>query len=149
MLVRNMKLKDYDAHQKLMNQLHTLHVDSRPDIFVPFVGITVEKFKEFLEDNSHIFLALEHEESVIGICEVRLPNDKLSSKRAIIEVISIEEKYMNKGYGTKFVEAVETVLRKKDIDRIELNVWKFNEAAIHFYEKLGFSIQRMGLEKRL
>lgn len=47
MIIRDMTLQDYDAADKLMQHLHKLHFEARPDIYVqkehPY---SVEEFEE-------------------------------------------------------------------------------------------------------
>ena len=51
-----------------------------------------------------------------------------------------------KGYGKEIIKAVKNIAQEHNIHRIELNMWTFNEDALKFYEKTGFSTYRRYLE---
>ena len=73
------------------------------------------------------------------------------NKRTIlfIEDIVVDKNYYNEGIGTKLFTFIEEKARLLNIDSIELNVWNLNENALKFYEKMGFKVQRMQMEKRI
>lgn len=67
MIIRDMTLQDYDAADKLMQHLHKLHFEARPDIYVqkehPY---SVEEFEENVASDKCICLAAEEDGEVVG-----------------------------------------------------------------------------------
>ena len=66
-----------------------------------------------------------------------------------IEVIVVDSNYRRKGIGKMLYNNLLDKAKKENVDSIELNVWAFNNAAIHFYESLGMSVKNMKLERIL
>jgi len=58
----------------------------------------------------------------------------------------VGEALRRQGVGTMLIEHVHAWAREREIDYVDLTVFAFNEAAIAFYEMLGYSIvsHRMG-----
>lgn len=52
--------------------------------------------------------------------------------------ICIKENFRNKGYGSKLMKALIDFCQENNIKNITLEVNKYNENAILFYEKFGF-----------
>ncbi len=149
MKIRYTKLEDYKIHQSLMEQVHEIHKDARPDIFVEYEKLPLLVFRNLLESDERVNLVLEVDGRVIGICDLKVATDKFDQKRLILSEICIDKEHIDKGYGTKFIDGIVTFLKEKNYVRIELSVWNFNEKAIKFYEKLGFKTQKIVLEKEL
>ena len=80
----------------------------------------------------------EGEEEPIGV--ISLMNISEANASADMSVIVGEEKDRHEGFGT---EAIRTLLRyafeERDLHRVALSVFDYNEAAVRSYEKLGFT----------
>lgn len=60
MIIRAMELKDFEEVDKLMKQLHQVHVNGRPDLFVPLEHpYSAEKFSEMINDSEVISILAE------------------------------------------------------------------------------------------
>lgn len=58
-----------------------------------------------------------------------------------IHKLYVLPEHHNKGYGRKLIEAIKSILLKKGIRSLDLNVNRFNNAR-HFYERAGFQMIR-------
>ena len=47
------------------------------------------------------------------------------------------------------MDFIRTFARERDLRRIELNMWEFNQGALAFYEAVGFSTYRRYMEMTL
>lgn len=152
MIIRDMTLQDYDAADKLMQHLHKLHFEARPDIYVqkehPY---SVEEFEENVASDKCICLAAEEDGEVVGICFVELRDRSVMVEMpvAMMNALCVDEAHQRKGIATKLFE--ETTKRAKDAGakRLDLMLWGFNESARAFYESLGMKEQRRILEQEL
>lgn len=98
------------------------------------------------QDDSRVdlIIALQENHQIIG--DIVLMDIDFQNRNASIRVAINSEEYFGKGYGT---EAMRLMLDYGfgvlNLHRIELEVFSFNERAIHTYEKLGF--KREGLKR--
>ena len=72
-----------------------------------------------------------------------------TAKSAFIYDLSIREDLRGKGYGRKAMEKFEKVVKEMGIGRIGLNVFGHNHAARALYEKMGYQIGGIGMNKTL
>ena len=63
-----------------------------------------------------------------------------------VEEIAVEETFRRRGIGIQLVEYMKQDARRKGFDRVELDVWEFNEGALEFYEAAGFHTFRRFME---
>ena len=50
MRIRDMKISDYNYVDKLMQQVHSLHVENRPDLYVKIEHpYSIDEFKKIVE----------------------------------------------------------------------------------------------------
>jgi len=70
-------------------------------------------------------------------------------KEAFIIDFLIHEEYQNRGYGKLALLLLEEEVKSKGFDRIGLHVFGNNKVARHIYEKHGFEITSMQMEKKL
>lgn len=63
--------------------------------------------------------------------------------------LGVDEKYRNRGIGTKLVKKVETWCLEHSIDEVELDVYPFNIEAIKFYEQLNYGVLNVRRNKIL
>lgn len=152
MMFRDMTIQDYDAVDKLMQHLHKLHFEARPDLYVDKAHpYSLEEFEEKVMSDKCICLAAEEDGEVVGICFVELRDRSLMVEMpmAMMNALCVDEAHQRKGIATKLFE--EATKRAKDTGakRLDLMLWGFNEAARAFYEKLGMKEQRRILEREL
>ena len=70
-------------------------------------------------------------------------------RRAFIYFIGIDEQSRGKGYGKAAMLALETAVRPKGADHIDLNVFGDNPTAIRLYEGLGYLPTAINMRKML
>lgn len=106
--------------------------------------LTDEAIREML-DGSYIALVNDHQELIGFFCtgdDAIVPVGKkfgVYSDKSIDMGLGMNPKYVGKGSGFEFCSFILRYIEKNDKGRpIRLTVAKFNERAIHLYEKLGF-----------
>ena len=93
-------------------------------------------FNYFYETFPKGFIVAEFGKKIIGFI-VGLP---INSKTAKILMLSVSEDHRKKQIGSKLLNQLLMLLKKKKIENIELEVRTINRKAIKFYEKHGFKI---------
>ena len=100
MQIRNMVLDDYKEVDRLMAQVHKLHVNGRPDLYIDVEHIySFEQFKEMVENEDMITILAEEGESVVGICMVsmRAKTGMVKRRTAYMEDLCVDELCRGKG----------------------------------------------------
>lgn len=148
MQIRSYEQSDFAFCKQILQEIHNLHEENRPDIYHK-----VDLSDEFVKDMfSDINLVAVENGQVVGILiasiKHTLENEMMKSIDMIwVEGIGVSKKFQKKGIGTELFHELEKIAKEKGISKIELNVWNFNQGALKFYQKLGFKIKSMRLEK--
>ena len=152
MRIRNITISDYNDVDKLMQQVHSLHVKNRPDLYVELEHpLSKTEFEEQVQNNNLISVVAEEKGVVIGLCIVTIRNKSgmVNKKIAYMDDLCVDEKFRGKGIGKELFSYVSNIVKEKGANRLDLMVWSFNKNALNFYEELGMTTQRYILEKEL
>lgn len=146
MIVEIPKMADCKEINNLAKQVHELHVNWRPDIFLSVDEvIKKEELKEKI-NNKKIFVAKEQNHIVgyiiFDIKEKNNPNMKYR-KQLHIEAICVDEKNRNRGIGTELLKFVRVIAKENNCTDIHLTVNEENIDAIKLYEKFGFKVMNI------
>ena len=130
--VRNSRVSDTESIYKLLRVIADLHRTARPDMFDGLVSKYTESEveKRLSNEDNGVFVA-EIEGAVVGyvFCEV------------------IKEGSGNTLYIDDLcVDKAGEYAKQKSCTCLMLNVWEFNENAISFYEKYGFTTRTRHME---
>ena len=137
---------------ELRRMVNELHVSGRPDIFRPGFGEEIQAFLYTLfdSDTGGVIVA-EADGQIAGyamICVIRRAASPYNLERSFyhVEEFGVDEAYRRRGVATALVEYMKRDAKAKGLDKIELDVWAFNEDALAFYEAAGFSTYRRFME---
>ncbi len=150
--LRPLTMEDYDAFSALMQQLHRLHVENRPDMYAPREQLySPQDFEEMVTSEEHIAIGAEKNNQLVGICVLSLKKRNFMVKEisAYMEELVVEENLRHQGIATALFHEAERISREKGAKRLDLMVWDFNENAKSLYEQLGMTPQRYIYEKKL
>lgn len=150
--IRPLTMADYDAFSALMQQLHRIHVEHRPDMYVPRdVLYSPQDFEEMVSTDDHIAIGAEQAGKLVGICILSLKKRSfmVNQLSAYMEELVVEESLRHQGIATALFHEAERISREKGAVRLDLMVWDFNEGAKSLYEQLGMKPQRCIYEKKL
>jgi shikimate dehydrogenase len=67
----------------------------------------------------------------------------------LVDQISVNADQRSKGYGEALMQVVFEQAKSLGITRVVLGVWAFNQRAIAFYERLGFTPRDIRMEARV
>ena len=156
MIIRNLKLEDFDDVNNLFMQLHNSEMEHRPDLFRKIEKPTTSRawdFEASLTDNSKIMIGAEIDSKIVGfvIVQIKKAEYKIQTPRtfAYFENIVVDENYRRQGIGTAMYQEGVKRAKEQGATSMELKVWNFNTGAIEFYQSLGMSVQSLTMEKAI
>ncbi|MBR5975720.1 MAG: GNAT family N-acetyltransferase [Clostridiales bacterium] len=151
--VRRAESKDIPRIMELLVQVDMVHHNGRPDIFKgPVTKYDAEELSEILADDTRPIFVCENDDGlVIGhafcIHKQEVDHAVLTDiKTLYIDDICVDEAFRGTGAGKTLYEHVLAYAREKGFYNMTLNVWSCNPGAIRFYEAMGLTPQRIGME---
>lgn len=146
------RIEDFDKVNKLAKQVHELHVNWRPDLFLNVDEvISKENFEEMIEAKE-IFIAKIQDEIVgyitFNIKEKNNPSMRYR-KQLQIEAICVDEKSRGKGIGTALLKYTKEYGKENNCTDLYLTVNKENENAIKVYEEFGFKVKSIAYSMQI
>ncbi len=151
-LIRKGLFEDYDMVNKLAFELYYLHHINRPDIFNK-TDICFSKeayFKELDDPKANIFV-VEKDHNIIAYACFHLVNKRQTLLKCARNYVTIEDfvvskSHRNNGVGKLLHAEIFKYARMNSCTSIELDVLAFNENAIDFYIKLGYTAKNYCFE---
>lgn len=152
MLIRMAVQADKPAINDLRREVNQLHVDGRPDFFVPGFPQELADYLDviFMQENGEIVVA-EQDGKIVGVAcltYVERPATvyRMAQRYCDIDELDVAAPFRRQGIGRAMFDFIRSRSAEKGFDRIELNMWEFNEDALRFYESLGFRTYRRYME---
>ncbi|MGN0498472.1 MAG: GNAT family N-acetyltransferase [Acutalibacteraceae bacterium] len=151
-MVRYANYEELEQVNKLRKQVNELHCNGRPDIFRS--GFCKEMqdiiFDVWNSENADIIVA-ERNGVICGFACVEyvvkpLSPYNLERKYYHIVEFGVDEEYRRQGVASEMLDFIREEARKRGLDKIELDMWEFNENALKFYEAVGFKTYRRYME---
>ncbi len=156
MFVRKAEKGDIKGIMSLLYQVAEVHHKGRPDIFKGGASkYTEEELSEIITDiKTPVFVAVDDKGLVCGhaFCVFKESVDNhvlVNNKSLYIDDICVDENHRGKHIGTMLCNASLALAKEEDCYNVTLNVWCLNEGAMEFYRALGFTPQRITMEKFL
>jgi GNAT superfamily N-acetyltransferase len=104
-------------------------------------AILKERFKEMITQNYEC-VGVYDADQLIGVSGLWFCTRHYSGRSVELDHVFIDDVYRNKGLGTQFINWIETYVKTKGYQAIELNAYIDNVPSQNFYEKDGF--QKLG-----
>ena len=154
MQIRRANLKDAGILSTLNADVQRLHADALPHLFKQPErdAFALQFMREQLPDPNNYFFIGSLDGEDIGYIFTRVidrPENPYTYAwhYVYIDQISVKPAYQNKGFGKLLIQEVVRLAEEVGADWTGLDSWTFNEVAIAFFEKQGFSTfnQRMWL----
>ena len=150
-MIRFATEKDLHGINRLRKQVNDLHVQGRPDIFKDGFARELEEYAAwYLQSPDNDILVCERDGAIVGMVMVDYiakPETPYSLARAFCHIaeICVDEQCRRQGIAHSLLEAVRDEARKRGLNKMELDVWAFNDA-LDFYTSEGFRVYRRYLE---
>lgn len=153
MIIRKMKKQDFESVHRLMEQIHGLHVQNRPDVYRDADPLAENEFSALLDDETTIGLAAELDGVIVGLCIVAMKQPKnplmLPVRTAYVDALCVDEAYRHRGIAKALMSEAEKASCEAGAETMMLTVWSFNRSAVAFYEAMGMTPRNVIMEKKL
>lgn len=156
MNIRRANSSDLDGINSLLRQVLMVHHNGRPDLFKPNAKkySDNELLKVIADDSTPIFVAVDESNKVLGyafcVYEVYQNHNILTDRKTLyIDDICIDESSRGQHIGKSIYEYVLNFAKENDFYNVTLNVWSCNPSAMKFYENMGLTPYKIGMEKIL
>lgn len=155
MTIRRASVKDAEGIIKLLYQVAKIHHGLRPDIFKPEgKKYSANEISEILEDYSRpIFVATDGDGGIAAYCFCIMQRHGNGILRKIktlyVDDLCVDENARGKGLGGALLDYVTAFAKSEKCYNVTLNAWCGNDSALTFYEKKGFTPQKITFEKIL
>jgi len=143
---------DRAAVNALAAQVHAMHVAWRPDIFCPVDELYSEE--EFLHciRLRQLYVA-KIGDAVIGYTLVRMEYVEgpgvVPQKRMFIDEFCVQESCRGQGFGTEMVMEIRVLAKAFRCTDLQLGVFPQNDAAVGFWQKCGFTIRSIEMQRKV
>ena len=138
--------------ERLAKQVHEMHVQWRPDLFtMPDELFPEEHYSELLK-NRELYVA-KMNGTVVGFALVRMRISegvgRVTRKIMLIDQLCVDETLRNHGIGTQMMEEVRVLARAFGCTDLQLGVYPQNDEAVSFYQKCGFMIRSIDMQRKV
>ncbi|QLG37247.1 MULTISPECIES: GNAT family N-acetyltransferase [unclassified Paenibacillus] len=152
--IRRAVIGDYKGVSALMDELHRLHVEARPDVYRELQPrMSHKEYEQLLEtDHRHLYVAeLLEQGEIVGYASAQLnviQNVTLLNDRRMLYIneIIVGSKHRGHGTGKLLMQVLIELGKEIQVDSVELTVSTFNTGAQAFYEQLGLSVRSSRME---
>ena len=145
-------LKNRSAVNRLARQVHEMHVQWRPDLYTMPEELFPEALYAELVKNRELYVA-KLDGAVIGFAWVRIRTSEgvglIIRKVMLINQVCVDEALRNHGIGTQMMEEVRILARAFGCTDLQLGVYPQNDAAVSFYQKCGFMIRSIDMQRKV
>lgn len=155
MIIGSAKKEQAEQIARLLGYICEFHAKGRPDIFVPgSAKYDAESVCRLIDDPGVTVLTAAEGDNVLGylIAKVTFTGTDPHIRRMktfYVDDLCVSPEHARTGVGTALFNEARRRAKELGCERIDLNVWSFNEGAIRFYEKMGLSVYRMHMEELL
>lgn len=155
-MIRRGVVEDAELLCRLNKSVQEIHYTARPDMFKPH-AVTPEMIDLYrarlTNDDIHIFVAelLGEPVGYVVAQVVERPENPYSPayRFVLIDEMSVNPDFRSRGYGEQLMQTVFALAQSQGIRCAVLNVWAFNERAVAFYKRQGFSERDIRMEAHL
>lgn len=156
--IRRATSDDMDGINKLLRQVLMVHHNGRPDLFKPNAKkYTDDELEAIIRDDQRpIFVMVDEDDNnrVMGyafcvITENHGDNIMTDIKTCYIDDLCVDEELRGRHVGARIYDYVLEFAKNIGCYNVTLNVWDCNPGAMAFYEKLGLTEYKRGMEKIL
>ncbi len=143
---------DREAVNALARQIHSLHVQWRPDLFEMAQELyPAQRFQEAMERRELYVARLAG--VIVGYVLVKIRSYDMvgHTKRRVmlIDELCVEEACRGQGIGTEIMAEVRALAQAFGCTDMQLGVYPQNDAAIAFYQKCGFTIRSIDMQRKV
>lgn len=150
--IRFAREDELEAVNRLRREVNDLHVSGRPYIFKPgFQEALRQYIYQIWADPAQEIVVAAQDGEIRGFAvlhEIRKPENPFMRERHFLDVdeFCVAAAYRRQGIATAMIGFIREWAQQKGFERLELNMWEFNQDALKCYEAVGFSTYRRYME---
>ncbi|WP_440115681.1 N-acetyltransferase family protein [Paenibacillus sp. QZ-Y1] len=152
--IRRAEIGDYPGVSSLMDELHHMHVEARPDVYRAMQPrLNYKEYEQLLETDYHYLYVAEllDEVEIVGYASAQLnviQNVDLLLDRKVLYIheLVVDSKHRGHGTGKQLMQVLIELGREIQVESVELTVSTFNTGAQAFYEQLGLAVRSSRME---
>ena len=151
--IRRAQEKDIPRLLELLLQVDMVHHIGRPDIFKgPATKYSAQELSDIIADDSTpVFVCVDEDDIPLGhaFCiRKQVSGDSVLTDilTLYIDDICVDEKARGRHVGKALYEHAVKYARENGFYNVTLNVWSCNAPAMSFYEAMGMTPQKIGME---
>lgn len=156
MNIRPAQIDDIKGIMDLLRQVLNIHHEGRPDIFKANSAKYTDEELYYIITNplTPVFVAEDDGKNILGHCFCKFiqhskDNVMTDIKTLYVDDLCVDENARGQHIGKALYEYAVSFAKKNGCYNLTLNVWAANESALRFYESMGLTIQKIGMEKIL
>lgn len=143
--------QDREAVEQLAKQVHALHVQWRPDLYtMPGELYPQELFSEMIRKRELYVAKIDG--IVAGYCRLVMKQASgigiAPRKVMLIDQFCVDEPLQNHGIGTQMAAEIRVLAKAFGCTDLQLGVYPQNDAAVSFWQKCGFMIQSITMQRK-
>lgn len=153
-LVREATEQDYEGLSDILAEVDAMHSEALPHIFVTpeEPARSKEYFSDTITDENTALFIAEKDSQVIGLISIHIRESisipiMVERRYAYIDNIAVAKEFRGSTIGKELMKEAERWAIQKGVSELELNVWDFNQEAITFFQRLGYTMARHGMWK--
>ena len=145
-------MKDREAVNALARQVHALHVAWRPDLYEMVDELySVERMQA--EISARQLYVAKLEGNIVGYVLLKIRNydwpGVVKRKVMVVDEICVEKSLHNHGIGKAMMEDVHALAKVFRCTDLQLGVYPQNDEAVGFYQKCGFTIRSIDMQRKV
>lgn len=154
-IIRFAKESELVRVNELRKQVNDLHVEGKSEIFRAGFNDELRDFiYKIWKDPEQKIVVAELNGVVCGFAvlhHIHRPENPFMLERDFMDVdeFCVDKEYRRQGIATKMMSFIRNYTKEKEIKRLELNMWEFNQDALAFYEAVGFKTYRRYMEMKV
>ena len=144
--------EDREAVNAMAREVHAMHVAWRPDIYVPCDCLYSEERFHAAVKSKWLYVA-KCNGIVVGYVLLRIgtiDHPALVKQKVMkIDEICVSESCRNQGIGKEMMTDIHALARAFGCTDLQLGVNPLNDGAVTFYQKCGFAIRDIQMQKKV
>ena len=155
MIIRFAKENELVRVNELRKQVNDLHVEGKPEVFkAGFNDELRDYIYNIWDDPEQEIVVVDLDGTICGFAvlhHIVKPATPFMYERDFIDVdeFCVDKDYRRQGVASEMITFIRNYAKEKGFNRIELNMWEFNQDALAFYEAVGFKTYRRYLEMKV
>ena len=150
--IRHAHPADAPAIASIAREIHRLHATALPEVFQPDAEsvVSADDIEGLASRPGHLVLVALIDREVVGYAHAEIQKAPASAYKRATEVLhvhalGVSAEHRSRGVGHEIVQRLRREAAQEGVDGLSLEVYGFNQAALEFYSREGFTVQRSRL----